>query len=293
MTMNNLLGMSGSEWKSLGWTLVALLFVRAFVAEPYKIPSGSMIPTLLIGDHILVSKSSYDLRIPFTDTQFLKVADPRRGDVVVFKYPNYEQDPTKEGIFFIKRLIGLPGDKISIRKGVITINGSTSPLRELSNTGEFPSQTPQYRLNTGSVALFEEQLPGMNKTHLLQHYKSDLSMLDDAIATWQSLSGRDCAEVGKAYLGRQYVYDSRMMNSICEFVVPAGHYFFMGDNRDDSSDGRFWGFVPRHYIKGKALFIWLPFKSEGPGSSWDYTMASGDGEGGPFLRWSRLGLRIQ
>ncbi|MEO6459130.1 MAG: signal peptidase I [Bdellovibrionota bacterium] len=283
--------MNLNELKSLGWTLLALLFVRAFVAEPYKIPSGSMIPTLLIGDHILVAKSSYDLRIPFTDIQFAKVADPQRGDVVVFKYPNYEQDPGKDGIFFIKRLIGTPGDVIEVKKGVLTINGAVIE-RQTLDVGEFPEILPQYRRNPESVTLFSETLPGQKHAHVLQQYRSDLEHLSDAVTTWERISGKDCIQVGTAVKGREYMPDNRLMNQVCEFTVPADHYFFMGDNRDDSSDGRAWGFVPREFLKGKALFIWLPWKSRALENDWDYQAKLTEGEGGPLLRWKRFGLRI-
>jgi signal peptidase I len=284
--------MNLQEMKSLGWTLLALLFVRAFVAEPYKIPSGSMIPTLLIGDHILVAKSSYDLRIPFTDIQFAKVADPQRGDVVVFKYPNYEQDPSKDGYFFIKRLIGLPGDRIEVKKGVLSMNGQ-EVARETLDLGEFPSITPQYRRNPDSVSLFRETLPGQAHPHILQQYRADLDHLEDAVSTWERISGHDCIQVGTAIKGREYMPDNRLMNQICSFTVPEGQYFFMGDNRDDSSDGRAWGFVPRNLLKGKALFVWLPWKSRALDNDWDYQAKSTEGEGGPLLRWQRFGLRIQ
>jgi signal peptidase I len=168
--------MNFQEMKSLGWTLLALLFMRAFVAEPYKIPSGSMIPTLLIGDHILVSKSSYDLRIPFTDIQVVKISDPRRGEVVVFKYPNYEQDPSREGQFFIKRLIGLPGDRVSLDKGRISINGLSAERTSLEGA-VFPVQTPHYRSNPESILLYQESLPGQERPFMMQQYKNDLERL--------------------------------------------------------------------------------------------------------------------
>jgi signal peptidase I len=278
--------------KSLGWTLLALLFVRAFVAEPYKIPSGSMIPTLLIGDHILVAKSSYDLRIPFTDIQFAKVADPKRGDVVVFKYPNYEKDPGKEGQFFIKRLIGVPGDRIAVEKGVLKINDQVIE-RETLDLGEFPEITPQYRMSPSAITLYRETLPGQSHPHILQQYKAELDMLDEALTTWERLSDKNCIEVGQAIKGREYMPDNRLMNQVCPFTVPADHYFFMGDNRDDSSDGRAWGFVPRNFLKGKALFVWLPWKSRARDDDWDYQGKATEGEGGPLLRWKRFGLRIQ
>jgi len=108
---------------------------------------------------------------------------------------------------------------------------------------------------------------------------------------WKVLYQAECMEVGKAILNRD-ASDSRMMNQICEFTVPDDHYFGMGDNRDGSSDSRAWGFIPRSLLKGKALFIWLPWKSRAMPDDWDYTL-SGEGlDGGPMLRWKRFGLRI-
>src|SRR5688500_1115290 len=106
-----------TERVSLALTIVLILFLRAFVAEPFKIPSGSMIPTLLIGDHLFVAKSSYDMRLPFTNIPLLRVSDPKRGDVTVFEYPNHEQEPGKGGQYYIKRIIGIPGDRIAVKGG--------------------------------------------------------------------------------------------------------------------------------------------------------------------------------
>lgn len=285
------------EWTSLFWTLLLILFARAFIAEPYKIPSGSMIPTLLVGDHILVSKSAYDLRIPFTNILFAHVSDPKRGDVVVFTYPNHEEDYGKEGLFYIKRLIGLPGDTISITRGEISINGEPiirEPLESSSkhNEGFLATQglTPNYAYNPNSINLYKETLPGSQETHMLQHQTFQLENLDDAISMWKVFKGKGCLEVGTD-IHEDFQRDSRMMNQVCEFTVPDGEYFMMGDNRDGSSDGRAWGFVPRTLIKGKALFIWLPWKGTAPGD-WDYTLSGEGFDGGPLLRWNRLGLRI-
>ena len=294
---------NSQEFGSLAWTLLLILFARAFIAEPYKIPSGSMIPTLLVGDHILVAKSAYDLRIPFTDIQFAKVSDPKRGDVIVFKYPNYEQDPRREGDFYIKRLIGVPGDTIQINRGEVSLN-SSPVLRKRIRQDESSIETPNYNYNDNFVYLFEENLPGSNKSHLLQHYAADLDMLDDSLSTWRIRSGMECLPIGKSI--ESGIPDSRLMNQICEFTVPEDHYFVMGDNRDDSSDGRAWGFVPRTLLKGKALFVWLPCKDQqSPGlkvmcfpfsgvpEPVESYIFSGEGEsGGPLIRWKRFGLRI-
>ncbi|NCN40231.1 signal peptidase I [bacterium] len=294
----NATGKKSGEMSSLFWTLLLILFARAFIAEPYKIPSGSMIPTLLIGDHILVSKSAYDLRVPFTNIQFAKVSEPKRGDVIVFTYPNYEDDPTYRDTFFIKRLIGLPGDKISIVRGEISINGE-AVVKTLVDSKESglpgylatTEKAPNYSFNSRSVDIYQERLPGSRESHILQHYTFELEQLDDAVKMWKVLYQAECMEVGKAILNRD-ASDSRMMNQICEFTVPDDHYFGMGDNRDGSSDSRAWGFIPRSLLKGKALFIWLPWKSRAMPDDWDYTL-SGEGlDGGPMLRWKRFGLRI-
>lgn len=306
-----------NEWAGLFWTLLLILFARAFIAEPYKIPSGSMIPTLLIGDHILVSKSSYDLRVPFTDIQFARVSDPQRGDVIVFAYPNYERNRARSGDFFIKRLIGVPGDTVSITRGEISINGQ-SVLRTPLEKDFVRSRTPDYEYSEDRVAVFHEQLPGMREPHLSQNYKRDLAQVDVAIDTWKednlrkcrrnklaesggqgnraqidaecaSMPSKTCVEMGDYIVSG--VRDSSLMNQICEFTIPEDKYFVMGDNRDDSSDGRAWGYVPRELLKGKALFIWLPWKGRVPGN-WDYTLSGEGTEGGPLLRWSRFAMRI-
>lgn len=305
-THNRVPAKKKNEWAGLFWTLLLILFARAFIAEPYKIPSGSMIPTLLIGDHILVSKSSYDLRVPFTDIQFARVSEPQRGDVIVFAYPNYERNRARSGDFFIKRLIGIPGDTVSITRGEISINGQ-SVLRTPLEQDYVISRSPSYDYSVDRVSVFHELLPGMHEPHLSQSYKRDLAQVDVAIDTWrednlrqcrrsqsneecEAAQMKTCVEMGESIISG--VRDTSLMNQICEFTIPEDKYFVMGDNRDDSSDGRFWGYVPRELLKGKALFIWLPWKSRARPDDWDYTLSGEGNEGGPLLRWKRFGMRI-
>jgi signal peptidase I len=271
-----------TERVSLALTIVLILFLRAFVAEPFKIPSGSMIPTLLIGDHLFVAKSSYDMRIPFTNIPLLRVSDPKRGDVAVFEYPNHEQEEGKSGQYYIKRIIGLPGDRITVKGGQITLNDA--PFARSSVPADpRPTDAPDFMPHPTESLLFKEIIPGQESSggHWVQHYRGSLDRLSEARETFRLIKGRDCIEVGSAIRGG--VPDSVLLNEVCEFTVPEGQYFLMGDNRDDSSDGRAWGFVERRLLRGRALFIWLPFK----GFSFET-----DEEGGPLLRWRRFGLRI-
>jgi signal peptidase I len=272
---------SREELKSIGWTLLLILFLRGFVAEPFKIPSGSMIPSLLIGDHLFVAKSSYDLGIPFTDIKIARIADPKRGDVVVFEYPNNESNPSKKGQYYIKRLIGLPGDRIAVRGGVPHLNGLDTPVEEAKIERPYPSSLRGFQLNPNHQ-LFLETLPGTSGPHWVQRYPYRVSNLEEAKAELKKDTGQDCIEVGKSILGLAPLAPT-LLNEICEFTVPEDHYFFMGDNRDDSADSREWGFVQRKSLKGRALFIWLSLLQED----------SGPEEGGPILRWSRLGLGIK
>lgn len=264
------------ETKSLFWTLVLIFFIRGFIAEPFKIPSGSMIPTLLVGDQLFVAKSSYDIGLPFTNIKLFKVSDPKRGDVVVFEYPNHEQDPAKDGIYYIKRIIGLPGDQIFVRGGVPYHAGQAANQQLFE---EFPTEDarlPNFAANPNH-RLFLEKLPGMDHAHWGQRYPYRYSDLPDVIRELKAQTGKDCIEIGKMAKREVPMISSSLLNEVCPFTVPEGQYFVMGDNRDDSADGREWGFVDRSLLKGRALFIWFSWK----------------GMEAPFLRWSRLGLGIK
>jgi signal peptidase I len=190
------------------------LLIRTFVVQPFKIPSGSMIPTLLVGDHLLVNKFAYGTKIPFTDKFILPgIDDIERGDVIVFIYPDYENDPSKKGVHYIKRVIGLPGDNVDIKGRNLYINGEEVPLDFL---GDFSDERSGVAYDE-----YEENLFG--KKHSVIYEK-----------------GREVTQRG---------------NYIPVQQVPEGHVFVMGDNRDNSQDSRFWGYVPIGNIEGKAFLI--------------------------------------
>ena len=205
-----------------------VLLLRAFVAEPFRIPSGSMMPTLLVGDFILVNKFTYGLRMPVTKTKFLEVDEPKRGDVVVFRYPvNPKFD-------YIKRLIGLPGDRIRYQDKTLYINGKPQKLTPV---------VPYQPVGSGGRALGSiemiEDLEGVKHPVLINPMAPDFNPA--------------CTFMGHR-----------------EIVVPEGHYLMMGDNRDDSNDGRCWGFVPEENLVGKAFLIWFSLDWERPGIiAWD------------------------
>ncbi|MBC7918789.1 MAG: signal peptidase I [Rhodoferax sp.] len=214
----------------LDWTaglfpvIITVFLLRAFLFEPFKIPSGSMIPTLLVGDLILVNKFTYGLRLPVLNTKITEGNPPQRGDVMVFRYP---PKPSQD---YIKRVIGVPGDTVAYRNKRLTINGEVLDTQAIPEF--FDEDAMRY------FKQFEEKLGG--KKHRLLNS-------DDAPAFVSGASAFDGRE------GCVYTVEG----VTCK--VPAGHYFMMGDNRDNSLDSRYWGFVPEKNIVGKAFLVWMNF----------------------------------
>ncbi len=209
--------------------LTIVFFIRSFWIEPFRIPSGSMIPTLLVGDFILVNKYAYGLRIPVLNKKVLEVGEVKRGDVVVFRYP---LDTTKD---YIKRAIGLPGDKIEFQGKNLFINGTLVPVQLV---GEAPADG----LDFNKYQVFKEKLG--DKEHAAQ-----VNPLRPSIETSQIFANlrtsRSC----------DYNPDGNGMRC----TVPQGHYMMIGDNRDNSTDSRYWGFVPEDHLRGRAFLVWMNF----------------------------------
>lgn len=229
--------------------LLVAFFIRSFVIEAFKIPSGSMIPTLMIGDHIFVNKFIYGLRIPFTKKKIVTFGTPERGEAVVFMYP---MDESKD---FIKRVVGLPGDRILVQGDDLYVNGQPTERQAIQVQPEDGSETRLLKVIPDAVAAQagSREIP--------------------ASPGWQEY-GYSVETLGKVHHLVQY--DNRPSYARTEFDVPPGHLFVMGDNRDNSSDSRDWGFVPMENVKGKAMFIWL---------SINYDRKN--------LRWNRFGKWIE
>ncbi|MCB4811398.1 signal peptidase I [Methylovorus menthalis] len=199
--------------KSFFPVILVVFMIRSFVVEPFKIPSASMMPTLIAGDFILVNKFIYGLRVPILNNTFLEIRHPQRGEVFVFHYP---KDPS---IDYIKRVVGVPGDKIAYRDKQLYINGKKLDVNYADDYQYVGSG-----LSMVVTKRYQEQLGEHKHDILLEEEKP-------------SLDG--------------------------EVEVPPGHYFAMGDNRDNSNDSRFWGFVPEENLVGKAFFIWWNFDNFG------------------------------
>lgn len=190
--------------------LLLVLVFRSFLFEPFKIPSGSMIPTLLVGDFIVVNKFSYGLRLPVLNKRFIAIGEPERGDVMVFRFPEDER------INYIKRVIGLPGDTITYRNKILFVNGE--PVVQ-DNQGQWQGEGIN-RNRPGSRPMLRLEHLGERPHEILVHADAP----DRDVRSW---------------------------------TVPEGHYFTLGDNRDQSLDSRSWGFVPEANLVGKATRIWM------------------------------------
>ena len=204
------------QWSAEFFPVLLLVFMlRGFVVEPFRIPSNSMMPTLLTGDFILVSKFDYGISIPVLNQKLIEFKKPERGDAVVFRYPNYEKNSKYQGADFIKRVIGVPGDTVLYQADRLLVNG------EKINYENF------------------EDYHGVESGAEMTGFKHQRELL-----------GNNPHDI---------LLDPNRVSRGVKAVVPAGHYFVMGDNRSRSSDSRFWGFVPEKYIIGKAFGIWMHY----------------------------------
>ena len=213
------------DWTAGLFPVIAIVFMlRSFVFEPFKIPSGSMIPTLLVGDLILVNKFTYGLKLPVLNTRITQGNPLQRGDVVVFRYP------PKPSVDYIKRVVGLPGDEVSYLNKRLTINGQ--PIATTQDSDFFDESVMEY------FPQFSEQLGEKNHRFIVDPRRPAF------VSGADEFSHRDNCRYS-------------VQGVTCK--VPEGQYFMMGDNRDNSLDSRYWGFVPDANIVGKAFVVWMNF----------------------------------
>lgn len=218
--------------RSIFPVIAFVLILRSFIYEPFQIPSGSMMPTLLVGDFILVEKFSYGLKDPVWRSQLVETGKPARGDVTVFKYPENPQ------IDYIKRVIGLPGDRVVYRNKELYIQKSCS-----EGQTDCPKLEKVARVGVNQGEFNQDNIP-------LLRYKEQLGDVTHDILI----------NPGRGEPTSFYYRENNL--AVGEFVVPEGQYFVMGDNRDNSTDSRFWGFVPEANLVGKAVAIWISFEFE-------------------------------
>jgi signal peptidase I len=241
--------------KSIAGALAIFLFIRTFFVEAFRIPSGSMIPTLLVGDWLFVNKLVYGPHIPFTQINLPGYSEPKRSDVVVFVSP-YQPDEAERGNdptpTLVKRLVGMPGDTLYMRDGLLHVNGIAQ--------------------RQGFAAANNEKGDGNSV---------------DPLFDWQKRYALPSSRFGAA--PAQATHDNWG-----PLVVPAGHYFMMGDNRYCSKDSRYWGLVPRANVRGRPLFVYYSYR---PGDEPQLVCAYETSDRPlPFItdvRWGRIGTRIR
>lgn len=234
--------------------LLIILVLRSFLFEPFRIPSASMMPTMLAGDFILVQKFSYSIRDPLFRSEIVKTGTPKRGDIAVFKYP---VDPQFD---YIKRIVGTPGDRIIYRNKTLYLEPACV---------DRSAECPQLEV-IGRDAKLQDEVYFSGSTPL-QRFSEQLGDVQHDILLDPTVAPRT------AYFYQQ------PGTAADEWIVPEGHYFFMGDNRDNSEDSRYWGFVPEDYLVGRATFIWMSFEMDRTSDSWlPQWVPTG-------VRWHRLG----
>ncbi|MEQ1674291.1 MAG: signal peptidase I [Candidatus Nitrotoga sp.] len=215
--------------KSFFPVILVVFLLRSFLIEPFKIPSGSMIPTLQVGDFIVVNKFIYGIRLPIVGKKLVEINSPERGDVMVFHYP---ENPS---IDYIKRVVGVPGDNIVYRHKQVVVNGV---IQKLEGNGDYNYVEPG--LSFVHTKIYNESLSSGRSYKVLQNPDAPNMRLGDVA---EFPHRENCA----------YSVDEMRC------IVPKGHYFMLGDNRDNSRDSRYWGFVPDEMLVGKAFMVWMNF----------------------------------
>lgn len=214
-----------------------VLVLRSFLYEPFQIPSGSMKPTLLDGDFILVEKFTYGLKDPVARSKFVDIGDPERGDVIVFKYP------LDTSIDFIKRVVGVPGDRVIYRDKTLYIKKKCEEGMDKCPKLELVEQSEKTR-----GEFYYGAFPLIKATEKLGETEHEIL-------------------INPSRFSHTDMFYQQESTQIDEWIVPQGHYFVMGDNRDNSKDSRFWGFVPEENLVGKAVAIWMSFEFDRPEDS--------------------------
>jgi signal peptidase I len=257
------------EWAKVFILAVALfVVVRAFLVEAYKIPSGSMEGTLLVGDFLLVDKLVYGAEVPYTGKHLPRLRTPARGEVVVFQWPT---DTRKN---FVKRLVGLPGDTLAMRGGVLYVNGEAQEERYASHTE--PGADPSYED-------FRWQRDHVVRSAAVRPAAAPDGLAAAPTPALPEESGLAIAARAPAARPSRNPGDHPSRNNWGPLIVPAESYFVLGDNRDNSLDSRYWGFVPDSLLRGRPLLVYYSYAPDSA-RRLDWLTA---------VRWSRLGARVR